>query len=263
MLAIYGGNDNVFVETKLTPEELLTLIRTHVPFTNINIKPKSTSGSVLYPESNSNKLDNKNYSEEVLETRKTYPNHHKLWTKEDERDLLKLYKTHTLDCLCNHFGRKQEGITSRINKLLGVRFLPNNVLPKDGKTTVEDADLLADVSEQESLPAQPTPGSNVDKAILDLLCGNVSKVDQQTEAKPLVPELKETEVVLQKLLTNYHYQDIISNPDHYAEVDPKFAEYLRGLAGKDTEKGEQGKNFLLVPVKQEEKVNVEEEKPKN
>lgn len=67
---------------------------------------------------------------------------------------------------------------------------------------------------------------------------------------------KSKQVALQKLLTNYHYQDIISNPDYYAEVHPGFAEYLRGLNGKETEKGGQGKNWLMVTVNPKEEVSL-------
>ena len=59
---------------------------------------------------------------------------------------------------------------------------------------------------------------------------------------------KAKQAALQKLLINYHYQDIISNADYYQGVDPKFAEYLNSLNGKESEKGGKGKNWVMVTV---------------
>lgn len=67
---------------------------------------------------------------------------------------------------------------------------------------------------------------------------------------------KAKQAALQKLLTNYHYQDIISNADYYQEVDPKFAEYLNSLNGKETEKGGKGKNWVMVTVNPKPDVSI-------
>lgn len=68
---------------------------------------------------------------------------------------------------------------------------------------------------------------------------------------------KAKQSALTKLLTEFHTQNILDNPEYYEVVSPDFANFLRNKSGKAAEKGGHGKYWALITVNPKPEVTIE------